>query len=214
MGKNIEFMEETRKKVLKAADELFMRYGIRSVSMDDIAHHVGISKKTVYAAYADKDDLVKAVYLLHHEAWQQEIASIKSRAEDAMEELLALSEHLRSKMGTMNPTVMFDLRKYHRAVWDEWTEYNNKVLRDMVGETIRRGIREGVFRSEIEVEVLSTLRMQQVEMGFNEQLFPPKDFRVDAVQVQLFDHFIFGLLTPEGMVTYQSRKKNFTVKQC
>ncbi len=205
-------MEETKKKVLQAADELFMRYGIRSVSMDDISHHVGISKKTVYSAYADKDDLVRAVYLLHHGAWQSEIAAISSGAADAIEELLMLSEHLRAKMGTLNPNVMYDLKKFHRAVWDEWTEYNNKVVRGMVCDTLNRGIREGSFRPEIDVEVLATLRMQQVELGFNEQLFPPRAFRPDAVQVQLFDHFIFGLLTPEGMVSYQSRKKKLLEK--
>ena len=200
-------MEETKKKVLQAADELFMRYGIRSVSMDDISHHVGISKKTVYSAYADKDELVKAVYMLHHGTWQSEIAAITSGASDAIEELLMLSEHLRSKMGTMNPNVMYDLKKFHRGVWDEWTEYNNKVVRGMVCDTLTRGIREGSFRPEIDVQVLATLRMQQVELGFNEQLFPPREFRPDSVQVQLFDHFIFGLLTPEGMVSYQARKK-------
>ncbi|MFM7194849.1 MAG: TetR/AcrR family transcriptional regulator [Bacteroidota bacterium] len=200
-------MEETKKKVLQAADELFMRYGIRSVSMDDIAHHIGISKKTVYSAYADKDDLVKAVYHLHHGAWQSEISVISGNASDAIEELLMLSEHLRSKMGSMNPNVMYDLKKFHRAVWDEWTEYNGKVVKGMVCDTLNRGIREGVFRPEINVEILATLRMQQVEIGFNEQVFPPRDFRPDAVQVQLFDHFIYGLLTPEGMISYQSRKQ-------
>ena len=94
-----------------------------------------------------------------------------------------------------------------------FSKFKNQFIRERVRTTLTRGIRDGHFRENINIDILATLRVEEVEMGFDNDVFPHASFTLEQVQMQLFDHFIFGLLTPEGMLTYQSRKKNFTVKQ-
>ena len=187
-----------------------MRYGIRSVSMDDIARHLGISKKTIYQVYADKDELVFAVSRLHQDIWISHTQEISATAADAIEELLRFSVVLRQQLAEMNPSVMFDMYKFHRAAWDDFVDYKNKVMRARVRESILRGIGEGYFRGDIDAEILATLRVEQVEMAFNDNVFPHSHYKLDQVQLQLFDHFVFGLLTEKGRARYDSSRKEFS----
>lgn len=186
-----------------------MRYGIRSVSMDDIARHLGISKKTIYQVYADKDELVFAVSRLHQDIWIAHTKEISSTSADAIEELLRYSVVLRQQLAEMNPSVMFDMYKFHRAAWDDFSEYKNKYMRSRVRESIVRGVREGYFRSDIDPDILATLRVEQVQLAFNDNVFPHGKFKLDRVQLQLFDHFVYGLLTEKGRARYESSKSKF-----
>jgi len=187
-----------------------MRYGIRSVSMDDIARHLGISKKTIYQVYADKDELVFAVSRLHQDIWITSTEEITRTAADAIEELLRFSALLRQQLAEMNPSVMFDMYKFHRAAWEDFVQYKNKVMRARVRESIMRGISEGHFRVDINPEILATLRVEQVEMAFNDNIFPHSQYKLDQVQLQLFDHFVFGLLTEKGRARYESSSKELS----
>src|SRR3954467_98173 len=112
-------MEEldTKEKILKGAETLFMKYGVRSISMDDIARHLSVSKKTLYQHFADKEDIVTMACKAHLERSTKEFEEVKSEAKNAIEELATLSLCLRKNMEDMNPSLLFDLQKYHPKAW-------------------------------------------------------------------------------------------------
>jgi TetR/AcrR family transcriptional regulator, cholesterol catabolism regulator len=112
-------------------------------------------------------------------------------------------------MKKMNPSMMFDLAKYHREAWQGWLSYKTKVIKQKVVNTLARGIREGYFRPDINIDVLATFRVEQVEMAFNDSIFPQDKFRFDEVQMQLFEHFIYGCLTRKGIDFYEETKPKF-----
>jgi len=180
-----------------------MRYGIRSVSLDDIARQLGISKKTIYQFYADKDELVQAVSQAHLDDWNVRMETSSHRASDAIEEMLGYTQILREQFSQMNPAIMFDLYKFHRKAWDHFSSFKNEVIRERLRATLMRGIRDGHFRDNIQVDILATLRVEEVEMGFDNEVFPHATFSLEQVQMQLFDHFIHGLLTDKGRIRYE-----------
>src|SRR5258708_5175427 len=201
-------MEETdiKDRILKGAMELFMKYGVRSVSMDDIARHLSVSKKTIYQYFADKDDVVTLVAKDHMDKGRIEFEGLRDGAKNAIEELVRISACLKKDMQEMNPSLLFDLEKYHAKGWSVWLDHKNKYIRDSVVRNLRQGIEEGYYRKDIQPEVLASIRIELVQLAFDEQIFPYNQFNLADVQIQILDHFIFGLLTDKGRKMYEKYK--------
>lgn len=202
-------MEETdvKVKILKGAEELFTKYGVRSISMDDIARHLSVSKKTLYQHFADKEDIVTMACKAHIERHAKEFDEIKRSAKNAIDELAKLSLCLKRNVQDMNPSLLFDLQKYHPRAWSEWLNHKNKFIRSSVERNLKQGIEEGYFRSEINPEIIAAVRLELVQVAFNEEIFPREKYRLPDVQMQIFDHFVHGLLTDKGRKLYQKYKE-------
>lgn len=202
-------MEETeiRSKILKGAESLFMKYGVRSISMDDIARHLAVSKKTLYQHFEDKEDIVTITCQSHIDGVYEEFREIEKSAENAIEELAKISLCLKQNSAEMNPTLLFDLQKYHPKAWSIWVNHKNKFIRESVVRNLKQGIEEGYFRPEINVDVIATMRLALVELPFDDQIFPTSKFKLAEVQMQLFDHFVYGLVTEKGRKLYQKYKE-------
>ncbi len=201
-------MEEIniKEKIQKGAEDLFMRYGVRSISMDDIARHLSVSKKTLYQHFADKEDIVTMTCKAHLGRHEHEFKSIQKTARNAIEELTQLSVCLKRNVQDMNPSLLFDLQKYHPKAWNVWLNHKNKFIRESVVRNLKQGIEEGYFRPEIDSEVIAAVRLELVQVAFNEEIFPSERFRLPEVQMQIFDHFVFGLVTDKGRKLYLKYK--------
>jgi TetR/AcrR family transcriptional regulator, cholesterol catabolism regulator len=202
-------MEEfnVKEKIQKGAEELFMRYGVRSISMDDIARHLTVSKKTLYQHFADKEDIVTVTCKAHLDRSADEFQSIRKTSKNAIEELVQLSVCLKRNMQDMNPSLLFDLQKYHPKAWRVWLNHKNKFIRETVVRNLKQGMQEGYFRSELDAEVVASVRLEMVQLAFNEEIFPRERFKLSEVQMQIFDHFVFGCLTEKGRKAYQKCKQ-------
>ncbi len=201
-------MEEidNKERILRGAEEIFMRYGVRSVSMDDIARHLSISKKTIYQYFADKDEVVTLVAIAHLSHEEKEFEEVFTKSKNSIDEMVGLSKCLRTNLTRINPSMLFDLQKYHPKAWASWLSFKNEFMRKSIKRSIARGIDEGNFRPEIDPEILATSRLEQVEMGFRDDLFPRDKFDFMEVQIQLLEVFIYGLLTEKGRKLYQKHK--------
>jgi AcrR family transcriptional regulator len=201
-------MEEldNKEKLLKGAEDLFMKYGVRSVSMDDIARHLGISKKTIYQHFADKDDVVATVTKANMERQRKQFEQIASEAKNSIEEMVKLSSCMKENMRNINPSLLFDLQKYHQRAWNEWLNFKHKFIRQSIMRSLKRGMEEGYFRTNINTNILVTMRLEQVQTAFDPAVFPRDQFNVMEVQAQLFEHFIYGLFTEKGKKLYEKYK--------
>src|SRR3954469_23865892 len=104
---------EAKERILVKADELFNRYGIRSVSMDDIAAQLGMSKKTLYQYYADKDELVMGVFTTIMDQNRKWCTDDQKAAENAVHQVFLSFDRVQDLFANMNPSVLFDMEKYH-----------------------------------------------------------------------------------------------------
>jgi TetR/AcrR family transcriptional regulator, cholesterol catabolism regulator len=199
--------KDNKEKLLRGAEELFMRYGLRSVSMDDIARHLGVSKKTIYQHFADKDEVVATVAKGHMLKQREQFDLIARQSRNAVEELVQISMCLKENMKNINPSLLFDMQKYHQKAWSEWLSFKQKFIRENVIRSLRQGIGEGVFRDDIEVDIIATMRLELLQMAFDNVIFPRHKFSVPEVQAQLFDHFIYGIFTDKGRKLYQKYKQ-------
>jgi TetR/AcrR family transcriptional regulator, cholesterol catabolism regulator len=202
-------MEEIdiKKKIIRGAENLFTKYGVRSISMDDIARHLSVSKKTLYQHFEDKEDIVTTTVQSHIERIMGQFDAIQSDAVDAIDELSRISQCLKRTMSEVNPSLMFDLEKYHPRAWNVWVESKKKFIRESVIRNLKKGVEEGFFRPELDLEIMATMRMEMVQLAFDDRVFSPSHFKIADVQLQLFEHFVFGLLTEKGRKKYLKCKE-------
>ena len=202
-----------KEKILKGAEELFMKYGVRSISMDDIARHLSVSKKTLYQHFADKEDIVTLTCQAHLMRNSGEFNEARDQAKNAIEELANLSQCLKRNMENMNPSLLFDLQKYHPKAWAVWLEHKNHFIRESIVRNLRQGIEEGHFRAELNPLIIAAVRLELVQLAFDEEVFPRERFRLAEVQMAIFDHFVYGIVTEKGRKLYQKYKEKVNQHQ-
>ena len=197
---------EAKERILVKAHELFNRYGIRSVSMDDIATQLGMSKKTIYQYCTDKDELVTAVFTEVMEHHKGECIVSSTTSENAIHEVFKAFEMVQEMFSNMNPSVLFDMEKYHPGCYKKYTEFKNGFLYGMIRKNIERGIREELYRPDIDVDIIARYRIHSIMLGFNTEIFPNNRTNVVHIELQLLEHFLHGLATAKGEKLIQKYK--------
>lgn len=202
---------DLRQRIIEGAHTLFVQYGVRSVSMDDVSRSLSMSKKTLYQYFTNKDELVTATVNFHMESEREEFVHIHQEASNAIEELIMLSKCMREHVFKLNPSLLYDLQKYHADAWEVFHVFKKEFLIGQIVQNLRRGIAEGQYRDNIIPEILAVLRVESVQMIFSELLFPRTEFNFIDVQMQVFDHFVHGILSDQGREFYnQVYKKEST----
>ena len=204
-------MEEvdTKDKILEGSLGLFMKYGIRSVTMDDIARHLAVSKKTLYQHFADKDDLVFKMSEMYLDRSYRQYEQIANGSSNSIEELSKISVRMKHDMENLNQSMLFDLQKYHPKAWGLYIEHKSKIISQSVVRNIRHGIADGFYRPELNPDIMAITRLVLIEAAFNPELFPKDQFNFVEVQIQLFDLFVHGMCTEKGRKLYLKYKEEY-----
>lgn len=194
----IHSQSETWERIRDEAGQLFMRYGIRSVSMDDIAVSMGISKKTIYQHFKDKDELVEAIIVAHNGQIKEDCLASLGESSNAVEEVFLTMDRITEHMGTVNPAVMYDLHKFHFGAYQKFQEVKQEFLFRVIRENMERGIREGLYREDIDLDVLCKFRLEAMMTPFNMDLFPAAKYNILEVTRTILEHWLYGLVTLKG----------------
>ncbi len=194
-------------RILKSSLDLFWRYGIKSVTMDDVAKELGISKRTIYQHFKDKNEIVKVVIKHSLERESCDFNELEQRSINPIDEIIQISKHMRVSLSNMNPAVLYDLKKYHPQAWVLFNDFKYNMVLQSVRDNLLRGQKEGLFRKGLDVEVLARLRIEQIEMAFDPVLFPFGEFNMVEVQIEFLNHFVRGILTSAGFNYYNTVEK-------
>jgi TetR/AcrR family transcriptional regulator, cholesterol catabolism regulator len=203
---------EPKDRIREKATELFIRYGIRSVSMDDIAAQLGMSKKTIYQSYADKDELVDAVVELDIQEMQGECLQCQRSAANAVEEIFLTIEMIQEQFRNMNPMLLYDLQKFHFNSYQKFMVHKNRFLLEIIRANLEKGIAEGFYRPDLHIDVLSKFRLESLMIPFNMELFPPAKYNLADVTYIIIEHFLFGLATEKGYELILKHKQGLQKK--
>ena len=208
---------ETKERIAAKAEELFMQYGIRSVSMDDIANNLAMSKKTVYQYFADKDELVEAVVDGHIDIVEGDCMNCRKDAKDAIHEIFLTMEHIMQEFNNMNPMLLYDLEKFHFKAYQRFKNYKDKFLLQIIRSNIEWGIKEELYRADLNVDVLSKYRIESIMIPFNVAVFPPGKYNLAKTSQIMIENFTYGLATIKGHKLIQKyneqRQKNLTYEE-
>lgn len=185
-------------RIIQGGEELFLTAGIKSVTMDDIAKHLGMSKKTIYQFFKDKNELVIALVKKKLQQDEDQMCAIMLKSENVIEEMINMMKCSEEIFSRINPIVIHDLQKYHTEAWKHFQTFKANVIVHTLEELLTKGIKQGYIRPDIDVKIMARMRVNQVEMGFNSNIFPIAEFSTWKVQYQLLEHFNFGICTLKG----------------
>ncbi|CAN5543781.1 hypothetical protein BH11BAC3_BH11BAC3_23230 [soil metagenome] len=201
---------ETGNRIREKAHDLYMQYGIRSVSMDDIANSLGMSKKTIYQHYADKDELVVAVIEKEIEHTQNTCELDRSSSVNAIHEIFKAMDMMIELFSNMNPSLLFDMQKYHPKAFQVFLKHKNDYIYSIIKENIDRGIFEELYRAEIKVDILSRYRLETMMLPLTPDFHSKLKYNLAEIEEEFIIHFLFGLASQKGyklIQKYQIERK-------
>lgn len=199
-----------KERIKAAAHELVMQYSVRSVSMDDIASRVGMSKKTLYQYFSDKDELVEAVVEEVLSQNKCKCESYRQEARDAVHEVFLSFDMMAEMFRSMNPSLVYDLQKYHPKAFQKFLKHKNEFICSMVKQNMERGLQEELYRSDLNVEILTRLRVEIMLMPFNPDFLRTLKNSLLEVEQEIILHFLYGLVSLKGyklILKYQSERE-------
>ncbi len=201
---------EEAQKILQGAAALFMRIGIKSVSMDDIAREIAVSKKTIYKHFKDKEALVESVL-------EADIAEDKCMCEkacslsgNAVQQMIDISRHISTTNKDVNPTVIYDLQKYYPAQWAKMESYRTGFIRSAITDNVERGQKDGLYRTDFNADIIATMYITIIS-GMMEQLMSKEnEYSFQVVHLQMITYHLYGICTPAGLEYLQQHINEIT----
>ncbi|MFT3902101.1 MAG: TetR/AcrR family transcriptional regulator [Niabella sp.] len=201
-------------RILCQTQQLFMQYGIRSVSMDDIAGSLGISKKTIYQYYKDKNSLAKD-FVSHVVSNSCDNAEcVGSGAANAIEEVLLETDSVDELFNYMNPVVIYDLQKYFPEAYGIFANYRDEYIYNSIKSNIERGIAEGLYREDLNVEVATRFRVESFMLLFSPENYNRLNISMLEIHRELCYFFLYSLVSSKGyklLTKYQKDRQKPTL---
>lgn len=178
--------------------------------MDDIAKHLGMSKKTIYQHFSDKNELVNILMEEKLNAQDCAMDSCASLAENAVHEIFFVIINVHELLTNMNPKLFYDLQKYHPKAWMNFKEFKEKNLGKCIQTNLERGIKEGLYRPEIKTDILTQMRLEQVDLLFSQQhgnYTKGSKYNIAQVMVEITEHFLYGICNEKGLKLINAYKQ-------
>ncbi len=191
MSKEIEIFEKV--------NDLFMKYGIKSVSMDDIARALGISKKTLYLFVDNKADLINKSIELHLLKEKQDIEEITSISKDPIDEMLNIARHIVKMLRQVNPSTMYDLQKYYKPSWDLMQSLHQIHIYDVIKNNIQTGIEIGLYRENLQPDIIAKFYVGKSLILVDEDIFPMSDYNREKLFTEFINYHIHGIASKKGL---------------
>jgi TetR/AcrR family transcriptional regulator, cholesterol catabolism regulator len=192
-------VDQKKKEIITQATGIYLKYGIKSVTMDEMARQLGISKKTLYTFVADKNELVEQCVLLEHEGEVCRISEITRENENAIDEILAISRLVAGELKKIHPSIFFDLAKYHPSALKMMNSHKHEVVKRCVIDNLQRGILQGLYRSNLNIEVVATIYLATIGHIMLGDLFPESEPGIDLIYREFFRYHIKGIASEGGL---------------
>lgn len=190
---------DIKQQILNKSTALFMRYGIKSITMDDIARELGISKKTLYQYVENKSDLIGQIFQEKIRTEKQCMSDIREAATDAVDEILRIARYVIEELRQMSPTTMYDLRKYYRSTWRQMEALHQRHIYQLIRENLERGQAEGLYRQNLDVDIVAKLYVAKTSIVVDEELFPTQQYNIERLFEEYMMYHIHGVASAKGL---------------
>ncbi|MES2567499.1 MAG: TetR/AcrR family transcriptional regulator [Bacteroidota bacterium] len=198
---------EPQEKILKIALELFFKYGIKRVTMDDIAKELGMSKKTIYQYFKEKDDIVNKLCEIEMSKHQKKFEDVYLLSKDPIHEIMLISENMKEMMQHINPMFFLDLQKFHPNAFLQFQTFKEDCAFNDILRNIKKGKEEGYYKSDIDDEFVARYRLAQIDMLMFGNYFSFDKLSFSKSHELVLDMFVYGICTIKGHKLINAYKK-------
>lgn len=189
---------DTRERIITTAQHLFMYRSVRSVTMDDIAGELGMSKKTLYQYFPNKAEIVEGVMQNHFTCEKCMMDDILSAAIDPVDAMVRSLQAFAKSFREIPSNTIHDIRKYYPKSWALFHDYKMDYVLPVVKANLEEGVKAGLYRKDMDLGIVSKLRLEQIEMVLDPAAFPPQQYDIGKVQIEQYALFLHGIVTLKG----------------
>jgi len=197
-----------REKILNTANELFLTYGFKSVTMDDIAEKMSISKKTIYAFYKTKSKLVEACVMDVFNAISTGIDQICAIGNNPIDELFEIKDFVLNHLKSEQSSPLFQLKKFYPKFFEELQKKQFEVMSECVQDNLNKGIKAGLFRDNMDIDFITRIYFSGITMIKDIEIFPKGISNMEELQTQYLDYHIRAIATKKGITELEKILKN------
>jgi TetR/AcrR family transcriptional regulator, cholesterol catabolism regulator len=188
-----------RQRIIEEAAVMFRTYGIRAVTMDMLANQMGISKRTIYEVFSDKDELLLGVLKSMVKKQAEVMKKIFSESENVIDAIFKMLDLMSEHFQSMSPAFHMDMKRYHYGIVRKMGETNEFPYTANNSEILKRGINEGIFRNDIDIEITNKCLLEVTRMSNDKNVFSPDDFHIKDVIRNFYINYLRGISTPKGL---------------
>lgn len=187
-----------RAKIISSATSLFFRLGAKGVTTDDISREAGISKKTLYKEFKDKEEIISSVCETTLSAQLSFMEEITITSKDPVHEIILTGNHISKVFGMINPVLLFELKRYYPEAWNLLNQFKKNHVKKILERNLRKGIELGIYRADLNVSLMAYFRLAQFDLALEPSVFPMDKLSLGEIQLNLLDHFLHGITTLKG----------------
>lgn len=191
-------MEDKANEIIHAASNLFKRYGIRSISMEELSRQMGISKKTIYQHFADKNDLVEKTILFIMEEKGCILKELIQKNLNAIDELFAMFDYANELIRDHKPTLEFDLKRFYPQVFNKIRDFHRNSVLSITLNNLIKGKAEGYYRNDFDAQIIAKLHVLRIENLMHSDLITPEEIHSNAFYNEVFKYHIYGIISQKG----------------
>lgn len=185
--------------LLHKSREMFMRSGVKSMTMDDIARELGMSKKTIYQFVSNKAELVNKVLNEYLSEERKQVDTILSKSSNAVDGMINMVEYLLNVLHDFNPASLNDLQKYYPEAWKIYDEYRYQYVVTRIRENLDNGVKQGVYRADMDADIIARIYVRGIDMILDQQMFPQKRYSFFNLYKEFLKYHLRGIVSPKGL---------------
>jgi TetR/AcrR family transcriptional regulator, cholesterol catabolism regulator len=196
-------------KILTAAIGLFRQYGFKTITMDDIARRSGISKKTLYQHFANKQEVISETVGWYKNQLLEQCEQVVKDASNAIEAMVRLTDLLDQTMRQTNPVSLMELQRYYP---DGFQRFRETILNQdvaMIRNNIQQGIEEGLYRPEVDADLMARFHIETSLSMCQSPILMGERYDLQHVHYELAEHFMYGIMTAKGIKLYTKYKETY-----
>ena len=189
---------DLKDRIIENASSLFFQKGVKSMTMSDIANELGISKRTLYEVFHDKEDLLENCISSHIEKADKSIQILADSSEDVIDTMMRIYARSLDEMRMINHSVMYDLKKYHSRLYKK-VEENQRENATILLPLFEKGVKQGLIRSDVNFEIILWLVKSQFRALMSDEYFPSDKYSMNDFIKAIILNFMRGIATPSGV---------------
>lgn len=204
-------ISEKRLEYLQNISQLFLKYGFKSVGVDDIAKELGISKKTLYKEFKDKNEIVFECIQFVISLEENSTCEIFDNSENAIDEIIEMSKVITVRFDELHPSVHFEVQKYYPQAFKLFTKHKTEFVFGCIKKNVERGIKEGFYRKSLDANIIAGLFVHKMELFMDRDGFGGVKYSFQEVYLEMIRYHIRGLASEAGRTYLRERIKNETI---
>jgi AcrR family transcriptional regulator len=185
--------------LLEKSGELFIKYGIKNLTMDDVAKELGMSKKTIYHFVENKAQLVQLTIQSYLEKERRQLEAILKPSKNSVDEMIQMISYFFNQVREFNPSALNDLQKYYPESWNIYNEYRFHFMLTRIAENLEKGIKQGVYRNDLNADIISKIYIAGVDILINQNFFPAKKYVFIDTYKEYLNYHLRGIVSAKGL---------------